>query len=151
MKTLLLSTAILILAGAGVAAANECTGISARTSAAPIVVHKVDDGAVTTFGSSTGTSMILTSATGEAQNWQNCSGFWVTQPDGSGAGHGNCYAIDSDGDYEIVSWEGANGKGTWAHVGGTGKYEGRTSKGTWWSGKRFPGGLGVGHWKGTCG
>ena len=149
MKTILLSTCFLFAAYSAAAAA-ECGGTNARVSAAPITVHKLKEGPTTMYVSSSGGSM-ATMSDGGGHPWQTCSGIWIAQPDGSGHGHGHCYSVDDDGDIETISWEGKNGKGTWAHVHGTGKFEGRSSTGTWESGKRYPNGLGLTHWKGTCG
>jgi hypothetical protein len=141
-----------VLAASGAEAA-QCEGIGARKSAAPVIIHKAEDGAMTMLIRSTGTNTIISPAemTGGA-NWQHCVGFWTVNADKSSAGAGNCYALDAAGDQWITSWEGGNGGGTWAHVSGTGKYAARSNAGgNWKPGARFADGMRLTLWDGTCG
>jgi hypothetical protein len=72
--------------------------------------------------------------------------------DKSGSGAGNCYFIDGEGDQWIISWDGTNAGGGWAHQSGTGKYAGRTgAKGMWKYGTRYADGTAITTWTGDCG
>ncbi len=102
---------------------------------------------------STGSNTMISAPglTGDT-SWQQCAGFWTVSADESGSGAGSCFTMDGDGDQWVLSWQGDDSGGTWAHVSGTGKYASwQNSKGTWTRGPSYGDGLQVILWKGTCG
>ena len=132
------------------AAAEPCEGVNARRAADPVVVHQGRDGSVTMLISSTGSSTTTRPVT--AVRWQKCSGLWTIDADKTGSGSGHCYSVDGDGDQWVISWEGGDDGGTWAHQRGTGKYANLSAaKGTWEYGERYPDGLRLTTWSGDCG
>jgi hypothetical protein len=143
-------TAAAMLATSGAWAA-QCEGIGARKSGKPVIIQKADDGAMTMLITSTGTNTILNPAEIAGAAWQHCSGFWTVNADKSGSGSGNCYSLDADGDQWIVSWQGSNAGGTWAHESGTGKFANQNGGGNWAYGAKFADGVGLTPWDGTCG
>ena len=152
LTCLLGSCAIAMLLGSSGALAAKCEGSNARTYAAPITLHKAQDGAALLFIESTGTSF---TSRGDASalnpSWQRCVGFWSVKADKSGAGAGHCYAVDPDGDRWTISWEGDNAGGTWQSVSGSGKYANAADgKGTWTPGPKFAGGISINTWEGEC-
>lgn len=142
----------LALAAAPVSAAS-CSGMSSRTSAAPVVAHEAEDGTTTMLIRSTGSSTELTPE--QVVSWQHCVGLWTVKPDGGGEGAGTCYEVHVNGDIEVTAWEGANAagaipEGTWTFTRGTGEWSDRTATGTWKNGPTLAGGLAIGHWEGDC-
>ena len=134
--------------GAGIASAEECSGVNARVSEQPVVLHKTEDGTVTTFFDSTGASTLLTPAAHSNTGWQHCSGIMVTKADKSASGSGICYRVALNGDQETVSWQFAGDDRTWKRESGTGSMGGAAS-GTWeWS--ALTGNVSIGAWKGDC-
>ena len=142
--------AVAAVLAAGGAEASQCSGISPRVYADPVVVHEAEDGAKTLLIRSTGTTIQMSPGAGETR-WQHCVGLWRLEADKTGSGSGNCYSIDADGDQWTISWEGASGSGTWEHVSGTGKYADMTANGTWESGARFADDTRLTLWEGVCG
>ena len=134
------------------AQAEKCEGMYVRNYEQPIPVHKGEDGSQSFHIQSTGTTIRKTPDNSPLSgNWQHCTGLWTVKADKSGSGSGNCYAVDSDGDQWITSWEGDDAGGTWQSVSGTGKYANNASdQGTWKPGKRFPNGMRTGYWDGEC-
>ena len=142
--------AVAVLAASGAWAA-QCEGVGARKYSEPVIIQKAEDGATTMLIRSTGTNTILNPAQIAGTMWQHCTGFWTVNADKSGSGSGNCYSLDADGDQWIVSWQGDNAGGTWAHVSGTGKYANQNGGGNWKYGARFADGIGLTPWDGSCG
>ena len=147
--TIGIATAAALVAGSALAA--ECTGVGARKYAAPVILHKAEDGTVTMLSTSTGTSTITSPpARSSGASWQECSGLITVKPDQSRSGAGNCYTVDSDGDWWIASWDLTGFAGNWSILNGTGKYAGQTGGGTWKSGYHYADGTGQTLWEGTC-
>ena len=62
---------------------------------------------------------------------QDCSGTYLLDANGQvDTGYGYCDVVDGDNDIWWLSWETKGDDGTWQVLGGTGKYEGMTGKGT---------------------
>lgn len=131
--------------------AAQCEGVGARKYSEPMMIQKAEDGTATMLIRSTGTNTVISPAEIKGSAWQHCVGLWTVNADKSGSGAGNCYSLDADGDRWIVSWQGANGGGTWVHVGGTGKYANQNGGGNWKSGAGFADGMRLTLWDGTCG
>ena len=134
--------------GTGMASAEECTGVNARVSEKPVVLHTAEDGTVTIFFDSTGSSTLLTPAEQSNTGWQHCSGLMVTKADKSMSGSGICYRVALTGAQETVSWQFEGDTRTWKREAGTGNMSGAAS-GTWeWSAQA--GSVSIGSWKGDC-
>ncbi|MEM8745034.1 MAG: hypothetical protein AAGF14_10400 [Pseudomonadota bacterium] len=62
---------------------------------------------------------------------QDCAGTYLLDANGQvDTGYGYCDVVDDDNDIWWLSWETKGDDGTWQVLGGTGKYEGMTGKGT---------------------
>ena len=80
-----------------------------------------------------------------------CSGTYLTTPDGKTQGMGYCARRDKDGDTNSISWHLAPGavKGTWKSTGGTGKFAGKQNSG-WFQGAWADGAMSASKWGGKC-
>lgn len=143
------ATAAAVLFVSDTSFAEECSGSNARVNAAPVILHKAEDGTVTMFLSSTGASTVITPTSKANTGWQHCSGIFITKADKSSSGSGICYRVDQDGDTETVSWSLDGNNRTWKRESGTGSMSGAAS-GTWESGVTMGDGLSIGAWKGNC-
>jgi hypothetical protein len=151
MKKLISTTSVLaaITLVSGPAFAEECSGVNARMYEAPVVIHKAEDGATTSFLNSTGSSTLLTPADAANTGWQHCSGIMVARPDKSISASGICYRVATDGNWETVSWTWEGNDRKWKRENGTGEMRGAAS-GTFEPSVYLAGNLGIGSWKGDC-
>lgn len=81
-----------------------------------------------------------------------CIGTFLTGPDGKTLASGTCARKDRDGDVlneEWVATDGTGGKGTWKHVGGTGKYS-RAAGTAQWEFAPLQGKMSAVRWSGNC-
>jgi hypothetical protein len=81
-----------------------------------------------------------------------CVGSFLTTPDGTTQGSGSCARKDKDGDVLNEEWMtvgGTGGKGTWKHVGGTGKFAGARNTGQW-EFNALQGKMAAVRWTGNC-
>jgi hypothetical protein len=80
-----------------------------------------------------------------------CDGTLVVTPDNVTRGAGFCLRKDKDGDTMVQDWTWSSvaQKGTWKHLGGTGKFVDASSSG-WWTGAVTDGKMTVNKWGGNC-
>jgi hypothetical protein len=87
------------------------------------------------------TGITSQAATGEGDFWRNtvgrCNGAW-TLVSGELNEYGTCEYSDPSGDKFLGVYTRKNQDGTWKVLGGTGKYEGMESTGTWTPYTQFP-------------
>jgi hypothetical protein len=81
-----------------------------------------------------------------------CIGSFFTSAEGKTSANGSCIRRDKEGDALYEEWiatDGAGGKGTWKHVGGTGKFAKAAGNGQW-EFSPLHGKTAAVRWSGTC-
>jgi hypothetical protein len=78
-----------------------------------------------------------------------CTSTILVAADGSVSSAGYCDGIDSDGDVYWLWARGNQDGGTWAFIGGTGRFEGIDGGGTYSVGDGWPDGSIINTWEGT--
>ncbi|MEM7056429.1 MAG: hypothetical protein AAF557_02465 [Pseudomonadota bacterium] len=150
MRLILALPAIAVAFASTPTQAVECSGMGIRHHADAQEVKKIEEGPTTYLVRSTGMNVRLKPDVATA--WQECSGLWTAQQNGSGSGFGSCYAIDDAGDSWGVTWEVKDGERTWETVFGTGKHAKNIGdKGTFVSNvETFSDGFRMNQWSGEC-
>lgn len=81
-----------------------------------------------------------------------CIGSFFTSAEGKTSATGSCIRRDKDGDALYEEWtatDGAGGKGTWKHVGGSGKFAKASGSGQW-EYSPLHGKMAAVRWSGNC-
>jgi len=144
-----LGSLLACLVGPSVSIADNCSGedVLVAQSAETIEVAKGHSLTVVRLFSvvTSGDTPIFDATTGE------CSGTWLTTPDGKTRGAGHCARRDKDGDTYSIEWSMAPGadKGQWRVAGGTGKFANKANSG-WFQQAVADGKMSVTKWGGNC-
>jgi len=143
-----IAAAALLLCGAPLALADNCTGIDVLVTQTAETTELSKDHSITiwkAYSVLSSPDSIYDNATGE------CSGVILATPDGKTQSMGYCARRDKSGDTQSISWHSAPGadKGSWKAAGGSGKFAGKQDSG-WFQNVASDGKMSVSKWGGTC-
>ena len=131
-------------------AADNCSGYYLETNE---TTESTEIAKGTTLLSFRSTNIGVTDNPNDPMNMTagECSGAGIVTPDGKFQGRGLCVRKDKDGDVFMWQWDAPAGaqRGTWAVVGGTGKFANTKNSG-WYEPSLSQGKMSGGRWGGTC-